>query len=296
MNISHSYLTGIAMFVMLILPLTLTAHTPGESGEISAAKVSPANGSSAGISSANSLSTSISSSKASSTANVSFEGELFLARYAVSGDARERVSRMKMTVNSDFMLIESAEGSVVDLMGNVRADGIIIRQQNENLVFLTTDDKAVTMNKQELRQLITMLENMRGNSGSQTGLPEVTLTETDESQSIQGYSVRKWIVKAEGRVDEWHVWVTDELAIPWGMLSESWLTRHTFLQGFPVDEWLSDERLPLRAELWNGGRLAEVLEFEDINRRPVDASRFNIPDNYDRINFQQMLFDRMRNR
>ncbi len=227
-----------------------------------------------------------------------FEGNIVLSRYTVSTDGtKDLASRTSMTVHPGYMLLQQAEGGAVDLFGDIRAEGVLVRQQREQFVFFTTDKKAVYLNKQELQQMITMLEAMQGgNSSLPSQPPEVTLEQTDERKTIRGYPARKWLVKAEDSLAEWHIWVTGELFIPWGMLAESWLIRQTFFSGLPAKEWVENNRLPIRAELWNAGILAEVVAFEEIAEQSIPVSEFQIPDDYEQINFQQLLFNRMRNR
>ncbi len=228
----------------------------------------------------------------------SFEGKINFSRYIVSSNGSEElVSRTPLLIHPDYIMLERSEAGGIDLLGNISAESILIRQISEDFVFFTADQQAVTMNKQELQQMISMLESMRGaNIGQSADSPEISMEETSENQIIQGYPSQKWIVKAEDSVAEWHVWVTEELSIDWGMLSESWLTRHTILSGLPSTDWLDENRLPIRAEHWNGGQLAEILNFEDISPQTLDQSLFRIPERYQRVNFQQMLFNRMRNR
>lgn len=228
----------------------------------------------------------------------SFEGKIGISRYSVSADGEEKkISAIQLLIHSENLLLENEEEGVIDLMGNIRAEKVLVRQNREDFVFFTTSQQAVIMNRQELQQMVNMLENLRGeNNNRQVDSPEMETENTGENSTIDGYSATKWIAGVPDRVAEWHVWITDEISIPWGMLSESWLTGQTFLSGLPAEEWLSDDSLPIRAELWNGGQLVEVLKIEDITREIVDESNFTIPDHYQRLNFQQMLFDRMRNR
>ncbi len=230
--------------------------------------------------------------------SATFEGSMALARYAVSADGlEERISEVHILISSDNISMESVDGGVIDLVGNIRAEKILIRQSRDDLVFFTTDRKAVTMNRQELQQMINMLENMRGsNSNGQNRSGDLNIHETEDTQTIQGYTARKWTVNADNRVAEWHIWVTDDISVPWGMLSQQWLLNHTILGSLPAEKWLNDGKLPIKAEHYNGGRLAEVIRFEDISSGNVPESDFRIPADYQQINFQQMLFDRMRNR
>jgi len=234
----------------------------------------------------------------SASDEAAFQGKVTLARYSVdAAGEREIKSRTPLIVHPDYILLEQSDGSSVDLLGNVQASGIIVRQKQEDFVFLTTDRNAVVMNKQELQQMINMLDSMRGNNNqSRSEADDIKLEPTGEQKELDGYTVKKWKLIPDGGVAEWHIWVTDELVIPWGLLAENWLTRRTLFSGLPVEEWLEEKKLPLQAEFWNGGKLAEVIKIEDIEHESIDQTRFQIPDGYKQINFQQMLFDRMRNR
>ncbi len=233
-----------------------------------------------------------------STGNNSFQGSITLSRYTVRADGSEHwVSSTPLLIHPDYILLVQSEGGSVELLGNIKAEGIIVRQGREDFVFLTSDRKAVIMSKQELQQMISMLDTMRGRTaGEQAPEPDITFESTREQKQVEGYRAEKWIARQEGSSSEWHFWVTDELTIPWGLLSEQWLTKQLSLSGLPAERWFVDEKLPVRAELWTNGELAEIIKIGDITPQSIPESRFQIPGDYQRITFQQMLFDRMRNR
>ncbi len=234
----------------------------------------------------------------SATGNGSFEGSITLSRYTIRADGSEHwVSSTPLLIHPKFILLVQSEGGSVEILNNIRAEGIIVRQEREDFVFLTPDRKAVIMSKQELQQMISMLDSMRGRSAQeQAAEPEITFEPTGERQEIEGYRAEKWIARQGESTSEWHFWVTDQLSIPWGLLSERWLTKQLSLSGLPVERWFVNEKLPVKAELWVNGELAEIIKIRDITPQSIPESRFQIPGDYQRITFQQMLFDRMRNR
>ncbi len=227
-----------------------------------------------------------------------FEGRITISRYTIRADGSEYwVSSTPLLIHPDYILMVQSEGESVEILGNIRAEGILIRHRREDFVFFTSDQKAVVMNKQELQQMIGMLETMRGRTAEeQPAEPEVMFQQTDERKTIENYSARKWIVKQGNSDAEWHIWVTDELSVSWGVLSERWLTRQLSLSGLPAEQWFIDDKLPVQAEHWIRGELAEIIKMKDITTESIPVSRFQIPGDYQRITFQQMLFDRMRNR
>ncbi len=238
------------------------------------------------------------SESAISSGSNTFEGSLTLTRYTVRADGSEHwVSSTPLLIHPNFILLVQTEGGSVELLGNIRAEGIIVRQAREDFVFLTPDQKAVIMTRQELQQMMAMFDSMRGRSAQeQVSEPDIAFNATGEKKEIEGYGAEKWIARQEGSSSEWHFWVTDELTIPWGLLSEQWLTKQLSLSGLPAERWFVDEKLPVRAELWSNGELAEIIKINDITPHRIPESRFQIPAEYQRITFQQMLFDRMRNR
>ncbi len=227
-----------------------------------------------------------------------FEGSVIVSRYTIRADGSEyHVSSTPMLIHPDYLLMVQSEGESVEVFGNIRAEGILIRQKREDVVFLTSDQKAVIMNKQELQQMIAMLETMRGRNGNeQQTEPEITFQQTGERKQIEGFEARKWVARQGDSPSEWHIWLTDAFSIPWGLLSERWLTRHLSISGLPSDTWFRNDQMPVLAELWIRDELAEVIKIRDIVIEKIPESRFQIPENYQSITFQQMLFDRMRNR
>lgn len=230
--------------------------------------------------------------------DIPFQGNLTLSRYAVNADGTwERISQTPMLVHEDYILLVPSHGQSVEVFGNILAEGLLIRQKQEDFVFLTSDAKAIIMNKQELQQMVVMLESLRGRGNNGTVPdPEITLLETNDKKKVEGYDVRKWIAQPAESNQEWHIWLTDDLVIPWGLLSERWLTRQTFLSGLPAEQWLIDEKLPLQIDILVNSQLTEMIKIEKITDQQISASRFQIPEGYQRTTFQQILFERMRNR
>ncbi|MGM0738438.1 MAG: DUF4412 domain-containing protein [Bacteroidota bacterium] len=297
----HRHAATIAVAVVLVsasIALTESAAFGGNAGNLSPRDPSPGNPSSGEPMAFAAGESSNGPVVAETDSGEMFEGTLTISRYTVGPDGSEqRVPTTPLLIHPEYMMLLQSDGGSVEILGNIRAEGIVVRQKRQDFVFLTSDQKAVIMNKQELQQMIGMLESMQGHTGQeQQTEPEVTFHEAGDQKKIEGYLASKWIVSQDDRDSEWHIWVTEELSIPWGLLSEPWLTRQLSLSGLPAEQWFLDEKLPVRAELWSNGKLAEIVKIKDITNEPVPESRFEIPAGYQQITFQQMLFDRMRNR
>ncbi len=228
-----------------------------------------------------------------------FEGTLELVSYRVTDDGSHQPhSRISFIVHPDFLILPADEGSIEILPGAIRAESILLRHKREDYVFLMSHEKmAVTMSRQELHQMINMFDQMRGKTRTeQADGPDWSVDRTGRKQIIQGYECEQWVLQSHGDKTEWHLWSTDEFVLNWGILADSRLLQRTYFSGFPLTDWLDRKQTPVRAEKFMDGELMEIHQFEQINSTRIGPDRVAIPANYQIVSFQQMLFDRMRNR
>ncbi|MDI6400887.1 hypothetical protein QLX67_02680 [Balneolaceae bacterium ANBcel3] len=223
-----------------------------------------------------------------------FQGEMTLTRFF--SDAPGQNIKVSVYVHPDFLMFQNPDGAVMSLMGNHRAHTVIVRNQRNDIVFLTSDNKALVMRKQEVQQMIQMMENIAQAHGqSLKSGPSYQFTQKEEEKHINGWHARKWGATSRETSGEWHLWVTRDLNMPWGMLSEDWLTRYSFISELPISQWLNENKIPLQGELMSDGKMVEGFSIESISEEAIHPSRFTIPETYQQVTFQQLLFGQMRN-
>lgn len=226
-----------------------------------------------------------------------FQGSMQLSTYAVTAEGEEQLrSRYHMLVHPGYLSLSADQQGTFRLMGAVSTDGIIVRQEQEQIVFLTRDQQALVMSHTELRQMLAMMDQLRGAPDASSEDPSPEITRSGQYQTIQGYRSEQWKAAVPGHSAEWHIWVTNQVQVPWGILSERWLLERVFPADLPIGEWMHQGLMPLKADMYNGGMLVQTVRFEHITQESLSASHFEVPEGYASMTFQQLLFGQMRNR
>lgn len=226
-----------------------------------------------------------------------FQGSMQLSMYAVSADGEEQLrSRYHILVHPDYLRLAGDREGTFRLMDAVSTDGVIVRQEQEQIVFLTRDQQALVMSHTELRQMLAMMNQLRGAPAQAEEQPAPEISKSGEHQIVQGYRSERWEAAVPGHSAQWRIWVTDQVSVPWGILAEPWLMERIFPSDLPVAEWMGQGLMPLKAEMWNGGMLVQTVRFEQITPEVLSATHFEVPEGYTSMTFQQLLFGQMRNR
>ncbi|MEX0779874.1 MAG: hypothetical protein WD491_01485 [Balneolales bacterium] len=233
-----------------------------------------------------------------STASAQFEGSLEVNRYSISQDGSEDLkANYNLSLSPERILFSNAEGAkAIDMMGAIEANAILVRNDIEDFVFLGNRSEAVVLQKKELLSMISLMENMKGmneSNSSQGTNSKKRFAETSETQTIDGYSAKKWLMQTAGSNEVFHVWLTDEMNIEWGLLSEPWLTDLTLFSDLPFTEWMSKGQSPILVERFVGDVLTDRIAMENIEQKSIPGNRFDIPEGTEIVTFQQLLLQRM---
>lgn len=232
-----------------------------------------------------------------SYASVQFEGILEINRYSVSENGDEKLKdNFRLSLSPDRILF-SGDGKSLDMMGAIEANSIIIRHDVEDFVFLGNSSEAVVLRKQELLSMINLMKNVkdmnRNNNDRQVTTPVPEFIQTPETKRINGFSTRKWLMESENSTEVFHVWLTEEININWGLLSEPWLTNLTLFSDLPFAEWMREGKSPIQVERYENELLTDRISIENIEEKRHPRNHFDIPAGTEVINFQQLLMKRM---
>lgn len=221
-----------------------------------------------------------------------FEGKITFTGYEVSADGnRQNSDNFTMYVSQNRILMQS-ENSSYDFMGNIKTEGVLIRFDHEDFVFLTGDENALQISKSD----ITSMMNMFGDADDRGADTNIDYERTGETETIQGYRCEKFIFREEDNRDDYAaVWMTRELDIEWGMLAESWGEQLDGIMNetVPTSLIFREQYFPLRIESYDSGKLQMVTEAEEINESSVAKAMVQIPAGVSVLSFQDYLFQRL---
>lgn len=221
-----------------------------------------------------------------------FEGKVVYSSYEIESGEKVNKDRFTMFVTADRILLQGENS--YNFMGDIKTEGVLIRLDFEDFVFLTGDEKALKISKTD----ITSMMNMFGDGGetkSDSDL-EIGYEKTGEAEMINGYSSEKFIFSEEDEPNDYvEVWMTRDLTVNWGMLAEPWGNDiDGMIDGdFPISLIFEDGYFPLRIEAYRDGELKSVTETEEINESSIAKAMVQIPSGVAVLSLQNYLFQKL---
>lgn len=210
------------------------------------------------------------------TAFAQFEGEIsFLVTnpVQVENSQREQPVEMDMTFTRNRIFIDSNVS--MDVMAGLNAKGVLVRHDEEDFIVITNEEEGLQVAKSDLESLVNLLNRMNGRQQSVSSQPfpwEDRLVETGEEREIHGYHAEQYILKGETENEYVSVWLTDEISVDWGLLSDAWyaIGSKQIEQELPIEIVMNDRSFPLLVESFENGEV--VFKAESIS---VDADTFD---------------------
>ncbi|HKL17713.1 MAG TPA: DUF4412 domain-containing protein [Halalkalibaculum sp.] len=223
-------------------------------------------------------------------AHAQFEGKVVYNNYEMKSGEKVSEDRFTMFVTTDRILLQGDNS--YDLMGNIKTEGVLIRLDFEDFVFLTGKDKALKISKVD----ITSMMNLFGGDSKKDMDTDISYEKTGETETINGYASEKFIFsdKADGK-DYVAVWMTRDIKFNWGMLAEPWGDDvEGMISGdFPISLIFEEGYFPLRIESYQSGELKTITEAEEINESSIAKAMVQIPSGVSVLSLQNYLFQQL---
>lgn len=220
-----------------------------------------------------------------------FEGKVVYSSYEVKSNGEKKKSdNFTMFVTADRILLQGDNS--YDFMGNIKTEGVLIRLDFEDFVFLTGDDQVLQISKAD----ITSMANMFGRGSNSDAGNDIGYEKTGETKTINGYTCEKFTFSEDERKNDYaEVWMTRDLKINWGMLAEPWGKQaEGMISGdFPITLIFKEGYFPVSIESYQSGKLKTVTEAEDISASSVAKAMVQVPSGVSVLSFQDYLFQRL---
>lgn len=227
-----------------------------------------------------------------------FEGKIIFNSFKVDENgSREQNDQFTMYVTANRILLQGK--NTYDFIGSIKTEGVLVRLDFEDFVFLTGDNWALKISKADINSMINMFgegESTAGNSRKMDREPEIDVEQTGETETINGYRSEKFIFRdRDDRQDYAVVWMTTELPINWGMLAEPWGNSANAMMGgeFPMGMIFDDGYFPVRVERYDSGTIQSITEAEEISETSVAKAMVQVPSGVTVLSFQDYLFQKM---
>lgn len=221
-----------------------------------------------------------------------FEGKVVYSSYELESGEKVNKDRFTMFVTADRILLQGENR--YDFMGDIKTEGVLVRLDFEDFVFLTGDEKALKISKTDITSIMNMFGN--GSEANSDSDLEVGYEKTGESEMISGYSSEKFIFSEEDQSNDYvEVWMTRDLRFNWGMLAEPWGNDiDGMINGdFPVSLIFEDGYFPLRIEAYSDGELKSITEAVEINESSIAKAMVQIPSGVAVLSLQNYLFQKL---
>lgn len=220
-----------------------------------------------------------------------FEGRILYDSYEVDASGEKRKGdRFTMHVTRERILLQGE--NKYDFIGSIQTEGVLVRLDHEDFVFLTGGTEALKISKAD----ITAMMNMLGSDGKGETEPDVTYRRTGEKKTIKGYDCEKFLFTDAGnpsRTSE--IWMTKNVDINWGMLSGFLSHRTEELLGgdLPFNLIFEEGYFPLAIKSYRNGSLTGTMEATEVSQSSVARAMVQVPPGVKVLSFQDYLFQKM---
>lgn len=227
------------------------------------------------------------------SSHAQFEGKVVYETYelSTSGD-KTATDQFTMYVTPDRILLQGS--NKYNFMGNIKTEGVLIRMDFEDFVFLTGDTKALKFSKADITSFQNMFgdDNDRSNAEIET---DVKYRRTGETQTINGYKCEKFIFGDNEGDNHAEVWMTKALKINWGMLGDSWgkKTEAIISSGLPFSLIFEDGYFPLKMDSYENDRLKMVTVVKELSQTTIARAMVQVPSGVKVLSFQDYLFQKL---
>lgn len=213
-----------------------------------------------------------------STAIAQFEGEISFLVTNLNEQSNQPF-KMDMTFTQDRIFIDS--NISMDVMAGLSAKGVLVRHDKQDFVVITNQDEGLQVAKSDLESLINLMNQMKGRQENVTSQPfpwEDRLVETGEEKEIHGYNTRQFVLKGEREGEYVSVWLTDQINVDWGLLSDAWyaIGSKQIDQEVPIEIVMNAQSFPLLVESYSHDQVVFKAESVSVDEEVFDRTKTSL--------------------
>ncbi|WP_440999614.1 DUF4412 domain-containing protein [Fodinibius sp. SL11] len=227
-------------------------------------------------------------------ASAQFEGKITFDNYNYSSEGVEQKDdNFTLYVTSERILLQGEKK--YDFMESIQTEGVLVRLDFEDFVFLTGSNEALKISKTDITSMMNMFGNGQSANKAADKADNIDYERTGESATIHGYQADKFIFRDDDEPNEHtEVWMTNELDVNWGMLAESWTgSAKTIISSLPTNLVFNEKYFPLKVEVFENDQLVSKLEATEVNTSTIAKAMVQVPSGVKVLSFQDYLFQKM---
>lgn len=225
-----------------------------------------------------------------------FEGEIRFQVYNPD-QLSENTVQMDMFFSKNRIFIDSNVS--MDVMAGLEAKGVLVRHDLEDFVVITNQQEALQVARSDLENLIMLVNRMQGRQESSLTEPfpwEDRLVETKNQKEILGYNCHQFILKGNKEGEYASVWLTEEIIVDWGLLSDAWyaIGAKQIDQEVPIEIVMNNQSFPLLIEAFNNNQLVFKAESVLIDDVTFDRSKTELSSDLKLIGLTDLMMNMFR--
>lgn len=227
-----------------------------------------------------------------------FEGQIdFLIHNYQEGN--QEVTNLDLTFSKDRIYIGS--NSTMDVMSGLSTNGILVRNDHQDFIFMTGHNEALKVAKSDIDGLVNLINRVQGKTiegEKKTFNWDENVIETQNTKTIRGYLTREFVLKSDENDGYVSVWLTDEIKVNWGLLNDVWHTTGSKQLGeeIPIELVMNRNSFPLLIEAFNDNNIIIRVESVSVNNRNFDRTKTELSSDYKLLGFADLMMNMFRQR
>ncbi len=226
-----------------------------------------------------------------------FNGSFIIDRtvYNTETDLPTEQNTMRLDVNNNRLrLISDGDIAVSRMMVGLQTKTIFLRNDKDDMLFITRPNEAVQITKSTLTQFTGMMQQFGGRMTPRAESTEVI--RTGEQEYIMGYLCEKIAVRRPQRDEVTFVWLTDSVLVKWGLLTDMPAEFNFSMSELFDRNWLNMGSFPMLAITFRGGKVSSRVEVVDMVPNDPESTNIDIARSVRTIPLSDFLFSNMMRR
>jgi len=225
-----------------------------------------------------------------------FEGEISF-RVTNPNQQLDQTVQMDMTFTENRIFMNSSVS--MDVIAGLSARGVLVRHDKDDFVVITNQNEGLQVAKSDLESLIQLMNQLKGRQEKTVSEPfnwNERLVETGERRDIHGYTAQQFILKGETQNEYVSVWLTDEIKVDWGLLSDAWyaIGAKQFEQEVPIEVVMNNQSFPLLIESYTNDQVVFKAESVSVDEDTFDRSKTNLSPGLKMIGLTDLMMSMFR--
>jgi hypothetical protein len=211
----------------------------------------------------------------SSTAFAQYEGEIDYRIYNPNSGMGDE-GHLNLVFTKDRIFVDS--NISMNVMAGLQARGILVRNDQDDFVVITTDNEGLKVAKHELESLVALMNRVQGKpdvSQRPSFDWENKVYETGNSRTIQGKDAYEFILRGDVEGEHISVWLTDKIKVNWGLLLDAWYSTGTtqFEHEIPIEMVMNKNSFPLLVEAHKDDQVVFRARAISVNSNQFDRTK-----------------------